>query len=109
MADRRQELHDEDCDEDYDEDGTIMPGEACEEGVEFNQQVMEEKNPSIWQRIAQILQLLLASLLYCYVLVVMVLRYVFPASLAPLLQHWADEVPSQPKRNASNPEGKSWG
>ena len=98
--------------EEEQEDETIVHDETGEQemfdALDDTDSVTEKKGRSLFQKMAQIMQLLVAFLLYCYVLVVIVLRYIFPASLAPLLQHWAGRVAPQPERNVSNnTEGSS--
>lgn len=107
MADKEED-EDSNHDEEMSEEATVVQDETGEiemheGGQELGQ--MAEKELSIYTKLARFTQLLLASLLYCYVLVMIALRYVIPASLGPLLQHWADQVPAQPYRNASNAEG----
>ena len=107
MADKEEDEH-SNHDEEMSEEATVVQDETGEiEMPEGGQELgqMEEKKLSIYTKLARFTQLLLASLLYCYVLVMIALRYVIPASLGPLLQHWADQVPAQPYRNASNAEG----
>ena len=91
------------------EDATLVHNETGEQEMFDAQEEFVDtsgkKGRGLFQKMAQLMQLLVAFLLYCYVLVVIVLRYVFPASLAPLLQHWAGQVAPQPERNASNTEG----
>lgn len=72
---------------------------------EDDENAEDREDTSSTNKIANLFQLVLLLLLYCYVFIMTVLRYVYPASLGPLLQHWVGEVTPQPERNASNVEG----
>ena len=64
------------------EDATLVHNETGEQEMFDAQEEFVDtsgkKGRGLFQKMAQLMQLLVAFLLYCYVLVVIVLRYVFP-------------------------------